>query len=167
MKTPAELLHRIGIGSDHHGVSLRSRLARSLRDEGFPVSEFGPSVEDPGAVDYPDIAADISRKIGSREIDRGILICGSGIGMSIVANKFPNVRAGLVWNEKAAELSRRHNDLNVLCLAGDMLDDMTIRRITTVWLNTEFDGGRHKTRLDKIRKYESDHFINAVNTQID
>ena len=145
---------KIAIGSDHHGVAIRSKMVEFLRQEGYEVFECGPAIEQKRPVDYPDIAAEVAGKVCHHEADRGILICGTGIGMCITANKFVGVRAAPVIDELSAELSRRHNDLNVLCLSGEMLDENTIHRIIHIWLNTPFDGGRHEKRLEKIEDIE-------------
>ncbi len=116
--------------------------------------EFGPSLDDNRPVDYPDVAAEVAEKVSRGQADRGILICGTGIGMCITANKFAGVRAAPIIDELSAELSRRHNDLNVLCMSGDMLDEDAIHRIARIWLETPFDGGRHEKRLEKINEIE-------------
>lgn len=144
----------IAIGSDHHGVDIRTKTAEILKQEGYDVVEFGPSIEEKQPVDYPDVAAEVAERISKREADRGILICGTGIGMCITANKFAGVRAAPVIDELSAELSRRHNDLNVLCLSGEMLSEDAIQRIIAVWLKTPFDGGRHEKRIEKIDEIE-------------
>jgi ribose 5-phosphate isomerase B len=102
------------------------------------------------SVDYPDIAAEVGRRVSQAESDRGILICGTGIGMAIVANKFPGVRAAPCHDDLTAEMSRRHNDLNVLCLSADLLGVKLIDHMVEIWLSTEFDGGRHTRRVNKI-----------------
>lgn len=141
---------KISIGSDHHGVSLRNALARHLREEGNEVTEFGPDKSGAEPVDYPDVAGPVARRVSRGDSDRGILICATGIGMSIAANKYVGVRAAVIHNERTAELSRRHNDLNVLCLPGELIDEATIRRIVNLWMKTPFDGGRHECRVKKI-----------------
>ncbi len=141
-RSDPENVLNIAIGSDHHGVAVRSKLTEFLRQAGNIVSEFGPALEDKTQVDYPDVAAEVAEKISHRKADRGILICGTGIGMCITANKFAGVRAAPVIDELSAELSRRHNDLNVLCVSGDMLGEDVIHRIVKIWLATPFDGGR-------------------------
>jgi len=108
------------------------------------------------SVDYPDFAAMVARAISSGEFDRGILICGSGVGMSIVANKFPGVRAALCTDTDTARMSRMHNDANILVLAGRRTNIETAVAIVTVWLDTEFEGGRHQRRLDKIKNIEGE-----------
>lgn len=143
---------RIAIGSDHRGVSVKLRLVERLMLEGHDVEDVGP--EELNNVDYPDYAAAVARRVAHGESDRGILVCGSGIGMCIAANKVPGVRAATCHDELTAEMSRRHNDVNVLCISADMLGDLTINRMIDVWLATDFDGGRHVRRLDKIRRLE-------------
>jgi ribose 5-phosphate isomerase B len=144
----------IAIGSDHHGVSVRIKLTELLRQAGHVVDEFGPAIDAQQPTDYPDIAAKVAQFVASGEGNRGILICGTGIGMCIAANKFAGVRAAPVIDELSAEFCRRHNDLNVLCLANDMLSEEIILQIVHIWLNTPFDGGRHEQRINKIRSIE-------------
>ncbi len=143
---------KIAIGSDHRGFDLRRIVADYLKSEGHEVEEFGAS--DKGIVDYPDIAAEVAKRVSDGEIERGILICGTGIGMCIVANKFPGVRASSCGNDVFAEISRRHNDANILCLSGDMLGERSSVSIVKKWLETGFDGGRHQSRIDKIHEIE-------------
>ena len=145
---------KIMIGSDHHGVQVRVDLSGLLRRLGHDVTDVGPDPENVQPVDYPDVAEKVAGAVSRGEADRGILICGTGIGMSIVANKFPGVRAAPVIDELTAEMSRRHNDLNVLCLSGDLLTEMMIDRLVEIWLKSEFAGGRHKRRNDKIAEIE-------------
>ena len=145
---------KIMIGSDHHGVQVRVDLSGLLRRLGHDVTDVGPDPENVQPVDYPDIAEKVAGAVSRGEADRGILICGTGIGMSIVANKFPGVRAAPVIDELTAEMSRRHNDLNVLCLSGDLLTEVMIDRLVEIWLKSEFAGGRHKRRNDKIAEIE-------------
>ncbi|MGA2620646.1 MAG: ribose 5-phosphate isomerase B [Thermoguttaceae bacterium] len=144
---------RIAVGSDHRGVDMRAKLVELLLRLGQEVVDVG--CHGPEPVDYPDIAALVGRKVASKEVDRGILICGSGLGMCIVANKIPGVRAAPCYDDLTAEISRRHNDLNVLCLSGDMLGDRLVDRLVEIWLKTPFDGGRHARRLSKIAALES------------
>ena len=141
---------KIVIGSDHAGFDLKEALKESF--EG--MVDIGTYSEDP--VDYPDFAARVARAISSGEFKRGILICGSGVGMSIVANKFPGVRAALCTDTDVARMSRMHNDANILVLAGRRTDVETAAAIVRVWSNTEFEGGRHKRRLDKINNIEGE-----------
>jgi ribose 5-phosphate isomerase B len=144
---------RIAVGSDHRGVTMRANLVELLRGLGQEVVDIGSHGPEP--VDYPDVAAEVGWKVARREVDRGILICGSGLGMCIAANKIPGVRAGPCYDDVTAEMSRRHNDLNVLCLSGDMLGDRLVDRLVEIWLKTPFEGGRHARRLRKIDELES------------
>lgn len=145
---------KISIGSDHHGMQIRLQLAESIRQLGHEVNDYGPTTTEEGPVDYPDIAAQVAREVSEQKSDRGILICGTGIGMCIVANKFPGVRAASIVDEHMSEMSRRHNDLNVLCVSGDMLSGKTIDQLVEIWLTTPFEGGRHNRRLEKIKELE-------------
>jgi ribose 5-phosphate isomerase B len=142
---------RIAIGSDHRGVAIKARLSAILRFRGLVITDCGTmSVE---SCDYPDIAHDVAEKVACGEADRGILICGSGIGMSIAANKHPAIRAALCHDRHSAEMSRRHNDANVLCLSADRMESMPVPEQDTIietWLTTGFEGGRHQRRVDKI-----------------
>ncbi|MDR1923140.1 MAG: ribose 5-phosphate isomerase B [Planctomycetaceae bacterium] len=147
---------KIAIGSDHHGVAIRVKIADMLRRDGCEVYEYGPSLENREVTDYPDVAAAVSEQVSRGIVDRGILICGTGIGMCITANKFAGVRSAPIIDELQAELSRRHNNLNVLCLSGEMLSEDMIFRIIDIWLKTPFDGGRHEKRIEKIGRIEHD-----------
>jgi ribose 5-phosphate isomerase B len=143
---------KIAIGSDHRGFHLKEKLANLLRMKGHEVDDEGTS--GPESVDYPDFAVLVAKKVSSRTVDRGILICGTGIGMAITANKFPGVRAAPCTDEVTAEISRRHNDLNILCLPADMISPRTVERMVEIWVETEFDGGRHSRRVEKILAIE-------------
>ena len=143
---------RISVGSDHRGLKVKKNLSELLGRLGHEVVDEG--TQSGQSVDYPDIAIVVAGKVSRGEIDRGILICGTGIGMSITANKFPGVRAATCNDAVTAEISRRHNDVNVLCLAGDLLGQRNIDRLIEIWLNTDFEGGRHARRLTKITQLE-------------
>jgi ribose 5-phosphate isomerase B len=143
---------RIAIGSDHRGVQLKSRLIPLLQQMGHDVDDEGTHRTD--SVDYPDIAAAVAAKVSAGDQQRGILICGTGIGMAITANKFPLVRAATCHDEFEAEMSRRHNDVNVLCLSSHLVGERNIDNLVSIWLNTEFEGGRHARRVDKIVSLE-------------
>ena len=143
---------RIAVGSDHRGVGVKTKIVDFVRSLGHEVSDEGTDSSE--SVDYPDIAAHVSHKVSGGEVDRGILICGTGIGMAIAANKFPNVRATTIQDEITAEMSRRHNDVNILCLSGDMLGERNLDSLIRIWLETEFEGGRHARRLEKISSLE-------------
>ena len=144
----------VAIGSDHHGVPIRIKLAEFLRQASHVVREFGPPVDAQQPTDYPDVAAKVSLPVSTGKAQRGILICGTGIGMCIAANKFAGVRAAPVIDELSAEFSRRHNDLNILCVSSEMLSEETIFQIVKVWLSTLFDGGRYERRINKIHSIE-------------
>lgn len=144
----------IAIASDHRGVKIKARLVQSLTEAGFAIHDAGTHNEE--SVDYPDLAKAVAVRVSNGEADRGILICGTGIGMSITANKFCGVRAVSCYDEVMVEISRRHNDANVLCLPGDMIGDRPVDDLVLMWLQTDFDGGRHALRLEKIAKIESE-----------
>lgn len=144
---------RIAIGSDHRGFHLKEKVVQLLKALGHEVQDDGPATADP--VDYPDYGVLVAKKVSEGSADRGILICGTGIGMAITANKFPGIRAAPCSDEVTAEISRRHNDLNVLCLPGDLLSPRGAERVVEIWLATEFEGGRHQRRVDKIRQLDS------------
>jgi len=143
---------RLSIGSDHRGFLLKRKLIEKLQALGHDVADEG--AYDETSVDYPDIASCVGKKVSCGEADKGILICGTGIGMAISANKISGVRAATCLDETAIEMSRRHNDLNVLCLAGNTLDEPTAERLVELWLTTEFEGGRHQRRIEKIAGIE-------------
>jgi ribose 5-phosphate isomerase B len=143
---------KIAVGSDHRGVHVKEKIIQLVGNFGHEVSDAGTTAED--AVDYPDVASDVARRVSAGEVDRGILICGTGIGMCIAANKFTGVRAAPCHDDLTAEMSRRHNDLNVLCLSADMLGERLIDHMVEIWLNTEFEGGRHARRVEKITQLE-------------
>ena len=143
---------KVAIASDHRGYHLKEKVIALLKSRGHEVIDDGPASDT--SVDYPDFAALVAKKVSSGEVERGILICGTGIGMAISANKFPGVRAAACTDEVTAELSRRHNDLNVLCLSGDLLSSRSIERLVDICMKTDFDGGRHQRRVEKIRDLE-------------
>jgi len=143
---------RIAIGTDHRGFAIRSKVIELVQRLGHTVEDVGTFSAD--AVDYPDIAAAVARKVSRGEVDRGILVCGTGMGMAIAANKFHGVRAAPCHDDLTAEMSRRHNDTNILCLSGDLLGGRLIDRMVELWLSTPFEGGRHARRVEKIRELE-------------
>ena len=145
---------RFAIGSDHRGYHLKEQIIAMLRSMGHDVDDEGASGSE--SVDYPDFAALVAKKVSQGAAERGVLICGTGIGMAIAANKFPGVRAAPCSDEVTAEISRRHNNLNVLCLSADMLSPRTVERMVDVWINTPFEGGRHERRVEKIHLLEQD-----------
>ena len=143
---------RIAVGSDHRGLRKRAALVELLDRLGQEVVDVGANGEE--EVDYPDIAADVARRVRSGEVDRGILVCGTGVGVCITANKIPGIRAALCHDTVTTELSRRHNDSNVLCLSSDTIAERLVDRLVEIWLNTPFDGGRHARRNEKIARFE-------------
>lgn len=143
---------KIAIGSDHAGFDLKTDIIALLKEMGFECIDFGTN--GPQSVDYPDFGEKVSIAVSKGEIDRGILICGTGIGMSIVANKFPNIRASLCNDLFTAKMSRLHNDANILVIGGRIVGKDLAREIVRVWLTTEFEGGRHLMRLEKIKRIE-------------
>jgi ribose 5-phosphate isomerase B len=143
---------RIAIGSDHRGFEAKTRIVSVLHQLGYEVQDAGPQSRD--SVDYPDFAFEVARAVGEGRAERGILICGTGIGMCIAANKVHNVRAAPCHDCITAEMSRRHNDANVLCLSADLLGEELIERMVRIWLETPFEGGRHARRVEKITRFE-------------
>jgi ribose 5-phosphate isomerase B len=142
------------IGADHAGFPLKEKLKGFLAERGLDVVDAGTDNGDP--VDYPDFGRRVAESISSGSVKRGILVCGSGVGMSITANRFPGVRGALCLDEDTARLSRMHNDSNVLILAGRKTDIETAKGIVKTWLETDFEGGRHQARLDKIKAIEEE-----------
>ncbi len=143
---------RISIGSDHRGFNVKGRLIEFLRQQGHDVVDEGTHSAE--SCDYPDIASQVAGNISDQNSQRGILICGTGIGMQITANKFPGVRAAVCHDEIEAEMSRRHNDTNVLCLPGNLVGERRVDNLVRTWLGTEFEGGRHARRIEKITNIE-------------
>jgi ribose 5-phosphate isomerase B len=139
---------KIAIGSDHRGVRYKRMIKALLEGHGHQVEDCGSDSEE--SCDYPDYARSVARGVAQGDYERGILICGSGIGMSIAANRFRGVRATLCLSAGMAETARTHNDSNVLCLAQDLTDETRTRRIVETWLEARFEGGRHSRRLSKI-----------------
>ncbi len=143
---------RISLGSDHRGVSLVQSFVTQLRGAGHEPVVLGECSGAP--CDYPDIAWLVANSVARGESDRGILVCGTGIGMCIAANKVDRIRAALASDELSAQLSRSHNDANVLCLSADLIGPILAKRIVDVWVSTSFEGGRHERRLSKITRIE-------------
>jgi len=142
------------IGADHAGFQLKEIIKSFLEEKGWVVSDIGTDSE--ASVDYPDFGAVVEKSVSSGLFSRGILVCGSGVGMAIVANKFSGIRAAVCLDTETARLSRLHNDANVLIFAGRRTAPETARQIAEVWLETPFEGGRHQGRLDKIRALEAE-----------
>ena len=142
------------IGSDHGGLELKASVSEALRQRGLDVVDLGTDNDD--SVDYPDFAEKVAGAVSRGEAACGILVCGTGIGMSIVANKFPGVRAALVTDEYMARMAKEHNNANILVLGGRVLEAMSAARIVAVWLDAVFECGRHQRRLNKIAQLEAD-----------
>ncbi len=143
----------IPIAADHAGFAMKNRLVAELERMGYTPEDLGPKEEIP-TDDYPDYAHPLARKVSRGDARRGILLCGSGIGVDIVANRYPHVRAALAWMPEIAELSRRHNDSNVLVLPSRFISDDTAVETMRRWLVTDFEGGRHARRVEKIDEGE-------------
>ena len=145
-------MKKIIIGADHAGFDLKEAIRTYLAGEGWEVSDVGTGDDAP--VDYPDFGCTVALRVSSGEFGKGILVCGSGVGMAILANKFPGVRAVVCLDEETARLSRLHNDTNILSLAGRRSNGEEALAIVRSWLTTDFEGGRHQRRIDKIREWE-------------
>jgi ribose 5-phosphate isomerase B len=143
---------KIAVASDHAGFEEKEKLKSLLEEMGIAFEDLGPVSED--SVDYPDYAAKVGREVASGAADQGLLVCGSGTGMAIAANKIPGVRAAVAWNEEIARLARQHNDANVLSVGARTTPEPEIQKIVRAFFTTEFDGGRHTKRVDKIRALE-------------
>jgi ribose 5-phosphate isomerase B len=139
---------RIPIGSDHAGFQLKEIIKGALRKRGFEPDDVGTASEE--SVDYPDFAKRVAQQVSDGTATRGILMCGTGLGMACAANRFPHVRAAVAWTPEIAELSRRHNNANVLALPARFLNSEDGVRILERWLETPFEGGRHERRVEKI-----------------
>ncbi len=139
---------KLAIGSDHAGFESKERAKSDLLALGVEVVDKGTHSLD--SVDYPDFAAAVARAVASGEVERGVLICGSGIGVSIAANKIPGARAALCWNEETTRLAREHNDANVLCFGARFIEPEQAARMVRLFLETEFAGGRHTQRVEKL-----------------
>jgi ribose 5-phosphate isomerase B len=143
---------KVAIASDHAGYREKEAIKQQLEQLGIAYHDFGTHSED--SVDYPDYAALVGESVARREVERGILVCGSGIGMAIAANKIVGVRAALVWSEETARLARQHNDANVVAVGARTTPRETINEIIRAFLDTGFDGGRHAQRVEKIGQLE-------------
>jgi ribose 5-phosphate isomerase B len=143
---------KVAIGSDHGGFELKTHLVKELSGRGIEVDDVG--CDSVASVDYPDYAAAVAEKVSGSLVDRGIVICMTGIGVSITANKFPRVRAALCLNNEMAKITRLHNDSNVLCLSQKFTDIGDAKKMVDTWLSTGFEGGRHERRVKKIEMYE-------------
>lgn len=146
---------KVAVGNDHRGLGVRARVLGLLTELGHEVHDLGAT--GPSGVDYPDYAIPVAEEVAAGKADRGVLICATGHGMCIAANKVSGVRAVNCRDVIDAELSRRHNDSNIVCLAADLLGEDQIERIIRAWLGAEFEGGRHTRRREKVTAYEKSH----------
>jgi ribose 5-phosphate isomerase B len=149
------MVMKLAMGADHAGYLLKDRIRQYVTDHGHQVIDEGTNTSD--SVDYPDFALKVAEDVTTGRAERGILVCGSGIGMAITANKVPGIRAANVSNAYEAQVSREHNNLNVLTLGARILDENDAKHIVQIWLDTPFSGGRHSGRLDKIHEIEKAH----------
>lgn len=154
---------KIAVGSDHRGFEAKEQIKAIVADLGHECIDFGTNDGNP--VDYPDSAYLVAKAVSENEADMAILACATGIGMCIAANKMKNVRAALCHDELTAAISRDHNDSNVLCLSGDQIGDVLLRKIVEVWLGTEFSGGRHERRVRKIEAIEEGRDPREINNR--
>ena len=145
---------KIAIGCDHGGLEHKNAIAEFLKTKGFEVSDFG--IYEQVSVDYPDIAVKVCESIKSGESELGILVCGTGIGMSMAANKVKGIRAAACSDHFSAKYTRLHNNANILCLGGRVVGVGTAIELADIFVNTEFEGGRHQTRIDKVMSIEKD-----------
>lgn len=148
----SEIKTPIIIGCDHAAFALKEKVKAFMLAEGYPVEDVGTHGE--ASVDYPDFAAKVAGKVSAGQFKRGILICGTGIGMSMVANRFPHVRAALCNDLFSAIMSRRHNDANILAMGGRVIGEALALEVVKAWLETPFEGGRHQQRLNKFARPE-------------
>jgi len=144
----------IAVGSDHGGLVLKDEIKNLLKERGISFEDCGTDNGD--SVDYPDFGEKVARQVSSGVAEKGILVCGTGIGMSIVANKFPHVRAALVTDPFMAQMAKEHNNANILVLGGRVLNESEAREMVAIWLDATFEGGRHQGRLDKIAVIEEE-----------
>lgn len=144
----------IGLGADHAGKELKQLITEMLKLTEHNVVDYGVAADCKTSVDYPDYAAAVASDVSSGKIDAGILVCGTGIGMQITANKYPGVRAATVWDEFSTKMAKEHNNANILCLGARTTNHMRATELVKLWLDTPFGGSRHQARLDKIREIE-------------
>lgn len=144
---------KIAVGSDHRGFEAKEQIRAIVAQMGHECIDFGTNNTHP--IDYPDLAYSVATAVASKEAEKAILVCATGLGMSIAANKIKGIRAALCHDELSAQISRDHNDANILCLSGDQIGEVLLRKIVEVWLNTEFSGGRHLRRVNKIAAIEA------------
>jgi ribose 5-phosphate isomerase B len=156
------VVSRIALGADHAGFALKEALKAWLIDHGYQVLDYGTHSPEP--VDYPDYASPVAEAVADQKVERGVLVCGTGIGMEITANKVPGVRAAVCSDLYTARMSREHNDVNVLTLGGRLMGQEMAVDMLKMWLETDFAGGRHQRRLDKISEVEQRHARDRART---
>ena len=152
--------HRIAIGSDHRGFLMKQAIIPLLEELHHDSRDMGCYSGDP--IDYPDIAGKVAKAVAKGDADYGVLICGTGTGMSIAANKIPGIRAASCGDPMSAQMARRHNDANILCLGGEMIGEWLAKEITVAYLSAEFEGGRHARRVEKISRLENQPMSDKV-----
>ena len=145
-------MKKIAIASDHGGFELKETVIAHLLNDGWEIDDLGPNNED--SVDYPDYGIKLAEIIAKKKVERGIVICGTGVGMSIVVNRFPGIRGTLCSDIYTAKMCRKHNDSNILIMGGRVIGRGLASEIVDTWLNTAFEGGRHQRRLDKINEID-------------
>jgi len=143
---------KVAVGSDHRGFDAKEVVKALIVQMGHECVDFGTDGTSP--VDYPDLAFVVAKAVSTKQVDRAILICATGLGMSIAANKVKGIRAALCHDELSAKIARDHNDTNVLCLSGDQIGEVVLRKTVEAWISTEFSGGRHQRRVNKIKAIE-------------
>ena len=146
---------RIALAADHAGFALKEQVREYLVSKGYEVEDHGPAAAD--SVDYPDFAEKVATRVAAGEAKFGVLVCGTGLGMAMAANKVPGVRAATCNDTLSAHFARAHNDANVLAMGGRLSDEATARKILDVWLTTPFEGGRHELRVRKIAAIDQEH----------
>jgi ribose 5-phosphate isomerase B len=151
---------KVAIGNDHHGIGFKQMAAEFLRSQGHEVIDLG-ATDATQPSDYPDYAKQVAASVSAGQADRGLLICGSGVGMAIAANKFPAVRAGVCDSVDQARLTRQHNGLNVLCLSGTLWQQRDLLPVIAAVVETPFEGGRHQRRIEKIAAIEVENGLQA------
>jgi ribose 5-phosphate isomerase B len=148
------MIKKIALASDHAGYEEKERLKKTLDEIGVEYEDLGTGSLD--SVDYPDYARKVGEAVAKGEAEQGILVCGSGIGVAIAANKIHGIRAAQAWNEETARLARQHNDANVLTIGARVIPEAEIPKIVKAWFETDFEGGRHQKRVEKITALEND-----------
>lgn len=143
---------RIVVGADHAGFPLKEKVREYLKSQGYDVEDAGPASAE--SVDYPDFAEKVATRVAAQQADFGVLMCGTGLGVAIAANKVPGIRAATCNDTLCAHFARAHNDANVLAMGGRLIDEATAQKVLDTWLSTPFEGGRHQRRVEKIEDLE-------------